>query len=96
MKVYVDELPTVECPCNYDGVCNLLEDSNYCSICYYKEKKRDDCPLKLLKDHDKQIRKEVCEGIYNKIVEIIEDGESIKRRDLIYVLNQIQEKDNAK
>ena len=95
MKVYVDELPTVECPCNYDGVCTLLEYSYDCNICY-NEGKRDDCPLKLLKDHDKQVRKEVCKEIYNKIVDIIEDGDSIKRRDLMYILDQIQGENNGK
>ena len=70
MKVYLDELPE-RC---LD--CCLLSDGNFCnhddfvgelhSVNVYKEKPKN-CPLKLLADHDKQVRKEVCQEIRDKI-----------------------------
>lgn len=59
MKVYVDELPKDDCPCNRDGRCRLLQKE--CYVCYFEMEKNEHCPLKSLADYTKQVRKEVCE-----------------------------------
>jgi hypothetical protein len=94
MKVYVDELHIKNCSC-----CDFCYSNSQGCVCKLTghitrydeplEEMRSKCPLLSLTDHDKQVRKEVCEEIYNKIVDIIEDGDSIKRRDLMHVLNKI-------
>lgn len=61
MKVYVDELPKDDCPCNRDGRCRLLQKE--CYVCYFEMEKNEHCPLKSLADYTKQVRKEVCEQI---------------------------------
>jgi hypothetical protein len=65
MKIYVDELPKSCDKCEFcdkdNGLCNILGQ-------YFRDGyDYTDCPLQSLADHDKQVRKEVCEGIKNKI-----------------------------
>lgn len=64
MKVYVDELPKncVNCDFGYSN--------NFCELDYEldlrkfdKNQKHPKCPLSLLADYTKQVRKEVCEEI---------------------------------
>jgi hypothetical protein len=79
--------------------CCLLSDGNFCnhddfvgelySVNVYKEKPKN-CPLQSLSDYTKQVRKEVVQEIYKKVIEIIEDEDNIKRRDLMYILDRIQ------
>lgn len=64
MKVYVDELPKNCVNCDF-GYAN-----NFCELDYEIDlrkfdinKKHTNCPLKSLADHDKQVRKEVCDEI---------------------------------
>lgn len=65
-KVYVDELPEscFECPIMVDG----SEGCDYC-VCAILEEKAEtkdrlkDCPLQSIKDHDRELVKEVCEKI---------------------------------
>lgn len=50
-EVWINEMPEdcYECPCNDDDwMCNLLDDD----IGY--DKRRDDCPLKLISDYRKE------------------------------------------
>lgn len=69
MKVYVDELPKdcIDCPCESEYYCNLLNEDVGCLK--YGEIHKD-CPLQSLSDYIKQVRKEVCEEIRNKLDEI--------------------------
>ena len=108
MKVYVDELPVDDCPCNYDGMCNLLGYKNECNICYYEGKRRKDCPLQPLTDYTKQVRKEVREE-FKEIVRqkypicYMNFGEqlfnlsdmTISLKKVTEILDQIQGGDNA-
>ncbi len=78
MKVYVDELPESceECPMCRSGKLKLQRKGRYveaeqCVFGQYKYQTIDDeidtCPLQSLADYTKQVRKEVCEEIRNKI-----------------------------
>lgn len=66
MKIYVDELPKdcIDCPCESEYYCNLLNEDIGC--CEWGEIHKN-CPLQSLADYTKQVRKEVCEEIRNKI-----------------------------
>ena len=66
MKVYVSELPKdcIDCPCESEYYCNLLNEDIGC--CEWGEIHKN-CPLQSLSDYTKQVRKEVCEEIRNKI-----------------------------
>ena len=70
MRIYVDELPQCcdECPCcnkdkDYGSCCNLgtYEYEDYYQIIY----KHPRCPLQSLSEYTKQVRKEVCDKVYN-------------------------------
>ena len=63
MKIYVDELPKSCLECKF---CNK---ENYCCLLMQKDVReyRDDCPLILIQDHDKQVRKEVCDYIKHRL-----------------------------
>ena len=68
MKVYVSELPKncFECPCfrnDIDFPCGLSDGTkDY----FLDDIDGGECPLKSLVEHDKQVRKEVCEEIKEK------------------------------
>ena len=66
MKIYVDELPKdcIDCPCESEYYCNLLNEDIGC--CEWGEIHKN-CPLQSLADYTKQVRKEVCDEIRNKI-----------------------------
>lgn len=72
MKVYVDELPECCCECaccNHDvdyGACCNLGAFDYGSD-HQTLYKHPRCPLQSLTDHDKQVRKKVCEKISEKV-----------------------------
>lgn len=61
MKVYVDELPKDDCPCNRDGRCRLLQEG--CYVCYFEMEKNENCPLQSLADYTKQVRKDTFDKI---------------------------------
>ena len=74
MKIYVDELPKSceDCPCLHSdewcAFCNLNAfDGDHCPYRELDKQRHKDCPLTLISDHDKQVRKEVCDEIKNKI-----------------------------
>ena len=106
MKVIVDELPKCceECPC-----CNKDVDyGSWCNLGAYRydewhqvNTKHCKCPLQSLTDYTKQVRKEVCEEIINKLDNIsgehtfkIKGGigvfTCVPRQTLEEILNQIQ------
>lgn len=66
MKVYVSELPKdcIECPCESEYYCNLLNEDVGC--CEWGEIHKN-CPLQSLTDYTKQVRNEVCEKIREKL-----------------------------
>ena len=63
MRIYVDELPKDcwDCPMHdgENGQCKML-------VCYTDYIPKN-CPLQSLSDYTKQVRKEACEEIRNKI-----------------------------
>lgn len=96
MKVYVDELPKGcgNCPCclEFDW-CRIdegLDVSGYGSCS--RGEIHPDCPLKLIANHDKQVRKEVCEEIRKFYTSPIYDRENAHTevRVLLSRLDQIQ------
>lgn len=56
---------------------------------------------KLIADYTKQVRKEVCEEIYNKceplfrLVNNYDNGDVIERNELVDILDQLQGEDNG-
>ena len=66
MKIYVDESPKdcIECPCETEYYCNLLNED----VGYLKWGEiHKDCPLQSLTDYTKQVRKEVVEEIKERL-----------------------------
>lgn len=66
-KVYIDELPKScsECVCVDDCYCGITQKNIYYE--FYEWTKPNDCPLIDIKTHDRELVKEVCEKIRNKI-----------------------------
>lgn len=106
MKLYVDELPKScgECFCNDENTWCALSDGEMGDICEECDNKtrHKKCPLKTITEHDKQVRKEVCEEIKEKLRKqyptvYANIGESLfcsdcylRIRELSEILNQIQ------
>ena len=71
MKIYVDELPKscADCYCcnnDYEKgyCCNLgCFNEETCDYSLVSKQRCTECQLQLLSDHDKQVRKEVCDEI---------------------------------
>lgn len=78
MKVYVDELPKncFDCfCCDLDlEECKIDKKIELCQDYFnsFEKKKPTKCPLQSLTDYTKQVRKEVCEEIKQKIEALIE------------------------
>ena len=77
-KVYVDELPKSCVGCKY-----FAEHRRQCNLelCFQwseEKQKYNDCPLKLLHDHDRELVKEVCEKIRENI-----EARNINELDII-------------
>ena len=99
-KVYADELPEscFECPIMVDG----SEGCDFC-VCAILEEKAEtknrlkDCPLHSIKDHDRELVKEVCDKIKEQLgfivngqERIICDGSATGDKTILAVLKQIQ------
>ena len=71
-EYYVDKFPDSCFNCQFSReACycmlnSLMTDTVTFYENFYELKRYKDCPLKLLSDHDKQVRKEVCEEIRNR------------------------------
>ena len=106
MEIYVKEMPKSckECPCSFQDVatckwCNAYNKGKltYISDDTYSKERFEDCPLKLLKDHDKELMAKVLERIKKYLFEkcdfdygyYVNDGE-FTISDLFSFLDQIQ------
>lgn len=105
-EIYVKEMPKScrECPCSFKDYatfkwCNAYEKGKltFISDDIYKEKRFEDCPLKSLHEHDKELIAKVCEKIKKYLFDkcefdygyYINDGD-FTIPDLWYFLDQIQ------
>ena len=92
-KVYVEELPKEcwDCPCfktDLECPCGLSDGTQD----YFKDEiDGENCPLKLLKTHDRELVKEVCEKIKRnvRVRKIKEEWYAIET-DLRAILDKIQ------
>lgn len=86
-KVYVDELPEScsECPCTHED----FAECNWCQVFdnglltfipdeIYSKERLKNCPLQSLKQHDRELVKEVCEKIRENI-----EARNINELDII-------------
>lgn len=97
-KVYVDELPKScsYCPCfDVDNdECNITD----CPVDYIGPSvaKPDDCPLINIKTHDRELVKEVCDEIKNKLGSIedilinLGNGKEDALNYFTHILNEIE------
>jgi hypothetical protein len=98
MKVYVDSQEE-------DFICDsfLADNTRLISEFHHEESELEytECELLDLADHTKQVRKEVCEEIYNKceplfrLVNNYDNGDVIERNELVDILDQLQGEDNG-
>lgn len=98
MKVYVDEMPKscAECPLCRSGGVKINKNGRYvdakgCVIGQYMKYQRiddeiDNCPLRSLAEHDRQVRNELLEDmpkiLADAIIEIIEPLDQIDFQEL--------------
>ena len=89
-KVYIDELPKSCVGCKYFAEhrrqCNL----ELCIEWNEVKFKFDDCPLIDIKDHDRELVKEVCEKIKLKFSDTRTHNWGVERIELYEFLDQIQ------
>ena len=94
MKVYVDELPKgcESCPFYLKEHC-VIDSISF--LCPLEEKK---IQIHSLSDYTKQVRKEVCDCIRDKLSPYFDDKdeEYIKTDDLEHILDQIQGETNER
>lgn len=96
MKIYVDEIPKdcEECELNCGICCGATMND-------ISEENKKYCPLKSLAEHDKQVRKEVCEDIRKEFLyisgtsTILANNGCIGSRTLEKFLDQIQGEQNG-
>lgn len=72
MKIYVEELPKScdKCPCFYDENISCQASDKWLPLDEEDDfsrstQRHSKCPLQSLAEHDKQVRKEVCDEIRN-------------------------------
>ena len=89
-KVYIDELPKTcwDCPCQINKYCGVLE----CDVSdeMFDNIKYKYCPLICIKDHDRELVKEVCEKIKLKFSDTRTHNWGIEQFELYEFLEQIQ------
>lgn len=111
MGIYVKEMPKScrECPCSFQDVatfkwCNAYEKGKltFISDDTYKEKRFEDCPLKLIHDHDKELVAKVLGKIKilakdnfdfdmcNECGEFVHNDNVLTESDFNKILDQIQ------
>lgn len=87
MKIYVDELPQTK------GISRLEDDVTLTEVRMWF-KTNEDVEIVSLAEHDKQVRKEVCEDLYNKCVEKIwtndEGFDCVDIDNIKEILDQVQ------
>ena len=84
-KVYVDKLPKgcADCICEYDVFGEIS--GKYVSVA-----KSKNCPLQTIKQHDRELVKEVCEKIKLKFSDTRSHNWGIEQFELYEFLDQIQ------
>ena len=94
MQILVDELPKScsECPCAHEDVaeCKWCQAFSYGLLTYipdttYTKERLEDCPLKSLHEHDKELVEKVLEKVKKEL-----DGDYNQYR-INYILDQIQQ-----
>ena len=76
MKIYVDELPKSCDKCPFNVKTMFFSEKNLESVGWVNNCKLGfsfGCRLQSLADHDKQVRKEVCEEIRTELIEYLFD-----------------------
>lgn len=97
MKFYVDELPKCCEECDLRAENDI--GCGYCAVKEYYEdtpKAYETCPLQTLAEHDKQVRKEVCDEIKDRFfaicqIELGNDMLTISLENFVNILDQIKE-----
>ena len=110
MQIYVDEIPKNCNDCKFqvfvahhqhgwqhhERFCSIMKDNYDCKC------SKEHCPLKSLAEHDKQVRKEVCEEIGDKMNfygsktiyspkgDAVGDHETLSLNEVNNILNQVQ------
>lgn len=94
MKVYVSELPK---SCGDCVFCKQTEYYYYCDKLHTKLgyfDKEKDCPLQSLDEHDKQVRKEVCDSFRKTAMQYYKECDRgslmLSVTDVWEILDQIQ------
>lgn len=99
MKVYVDELPKScnDCVVDHCGEWCCIDGVEIDTWSYNKTRPKE-CPLQTLSDYTKQVRKEVCEELKNKILycseRILKDSHYYNGKELDEILDQTQGEKN--
>ena len=92
MEIYVEELPK-----NCDS-CDIYKSYLGCCLTEFsrttpKTERHNNCPLRSLAEHDKQVRKEVCEKIKNEARNLggIRNGEKlfINLDNIVNLINEV-------
>lgn len=88
-KVWVEKMPEscIDCDFAFDGKCQALESKEYYCI---ENCRRSDCPLHSIKDHDRELVKEVFEKIKLKFSDTRSHNWGIEQFELYEFLDQIQ------
>ena len=93
-KVYVDELPKSCVGCKYFAEHRRQCELKLCFQWSEEKQKYNDCPLKSLHDHDKELVEKVLESVKNEAYKdgfYDEDGNKIITYHINnYILDQIQ------
>lgn len=105
-KMYISNLPKScsECPCTHED----FAECNWCQVFdnglltfipdeIYSKERLKNCPLQSLKQHDRELVKEVCEKIKEQLGFIVDgqerivcDGSMTGDKTILAVLNQMQ------
>lgn len=99
-KVWVEKMPEYcdDCPCSLRdkddcAYCNLLHKN----IGYDFGKRPKHCPLQLIKTHDRELVKEVCEKIRKTIASTVDLAESNQQiKDQFHIILDLVEKEYEK
>ena len=92
MRIFVDELPKdcIDCPCESEYYCNLLNEDVGC--CKWGEIHKN-CPLHSLADYTKQVRKVVVQEIWREFEQrLMNKTEDMPVINLANMINSVLDK----